>query len=588
MKINKEAQNVTTVHKKKEGTIHKKMDMSISSNAISTRTKDVAKGGVRSGANLARRKISENVEGGENLEQTYEVTKLAAKPAGEVIWQGNQVRKKRKAKNTLKKTQGRTIRKKASYRGRQHAIKSAEKTAKKTGKKVAKKTTKETTKETAKVAAKAGTKVATTVGTTVAGTAVGPEGTLAGIAAEIGAGVKVETTFYKAQQRMRMFKYFKDKMQTADKQNDNLLKLAASMMVNHFVYMARVLATILAPFVVPILIVVIAVGGLVFAIIAILYNSPLALFLPPLSTGDNIHSVTTQYVTEFNQDINSLVDKHDGADKGRKLYVDYEGMSQTPSNYYDIMCVYMVKYGFENTAAEMNDTNKENLKTVFDDMCSYKTDKSSEEEGRGDNKQTVKYLNVKVTLKTYTQMADSYSFSDDQKDLLSKMMKQYIANGSVSGGTPMSNLKGSLSEKEVKDITDKISDPIRKQVVEFALSKVGYPYSQPNRDSGIAFDCSSLAFYSWKAAGINIAFGGLTTAAGEAEGLKDKQIKEENLRPGDLIFYSYTSNGRYKNISHVGIYVGSGKMVEAVDEAHGVCIGDYHNESMVMICRPNK
>ena len=43
--------------------------------------------------------------------------------------------------------------------------------------------------------------------------------------------------------------------------------------------------------------------------------------------------------------------------------------------------------------------------------------------------------------------------------------------------------------------------------------------------------------------------------------MKGKSVKEENLQPGDLIFYSYTTNGRYKNISHVGIYVGDGMMI---------------------------
>lgn len=38
----------------------------------------------------------------------------------------------------------------------------------------------------------------------------------------------------------------------------------------------------------------------------------------------------------------------------------------------------------------------------------------------------------------------------------------------------------------------------------------------------------------------------------------------------------------------MGIYVGNGKMVEAVDEAHGVCLGNYHNGGLVMICRPGK
>ena len=35
-------------------------------------------------------------------------------------------------------------------------------------------------------------------------------------------------------------------------------------------------------------------------------------------------------------------------------------------------------------------------------------------------------------------------------------------------------------------------------------------------------------------------------------------------------------------------YVGDGKIVEAVDEATGVVIQDYHNGGLVMIGRPDK
>lgn len=38
----------------------------------------------------------------------------------------------------------------------------------------------------------------------------------------------------------------------------------------------------------------------------------------------------------------------------------------------------------------------------------------------------------------------------------------------------------------------------REIVIRYALSKVGYPYSQENRTSGSAYDCSSLAYYSWR------------------------------------------------------------------------------------------
>ena len=101
---------------------------------------------------------------------------------------------------------------------------------------------------------------------------------------------------------------------------------------------------------------------------------------------------------------------------------------------------------------------------------------------------------------------------------------------------------------------------LTREVVSFVLSKVGYPYSQPLRKSGKAFDCSSLAYYAWKSAGVDILFGGGTTAAAEAEGLKYKTVKEENLQPGDLIFFTGTYDAG-EPVTHIGIYVGNGQMI---------------------------
>ena len=42
------------------------------------------------------------------------------------------------------------------------------------------------------------------------------------------------------------------------------------------------------------------------------------------------------------------------------------------------------------------------------------------------------------------------------------------------------------------------------------------------------------------------------------------------LQPGDIIFYSYESNGRYRNISHVAIYIGNNEMVHAANPSRGV------------------
>lgn len=565
MKINKEQEVKTEIHKKKTGKIHKKNEAKIDNKSMTTR----AKRSVNLAGIMAESTITENVEGGENIDGAFEATGIAIRAVKGAISEGNRIRKKVSTSKLQKEVAGKRIRKKASTKGKELAKKSVKNTSRNVAKKTSKKVVKDTTKE--------GTKLAVKIGTTAAG----PEGTLIGMAAGEAVGMKIENTFYRADQKSRMMKYFMDKLKPGEEQNDSIFKLVRSLIKNKMAYMIKQVASLLAPLVVPILVVVMVATGIVFPIIAVLYNSPFAIFLPPLESGDTIQTVTTQYVAEFNQEIQTLVDEHKDADEGRKVYVDYEGMNSEPSNYYDIMCVYMVKYGYKNTATKMNETNKQNLKAVFDDMCKYTTEKVTEK----------KYLEVRITLKSYTEMSVEYQFDEERKETLNQLMSACITSNPSSGqtgGSQLSGLQGSLTPQEITSITDKITNPTQKAVASFVLSKVGYPYSQNLRNSGKAFDCSSLAYYAWKSAGIDIAFGGSTTAAAEAEGLKDKSVKEENLQPGDLIFYSYTTNGRYKNISHVGIYVGNGKMVEAVDEAHGVCLGNYHNGGLVMICRPGK
>lgn len=345
------------------------------------------------------------------------------------------------------------------------------------------------------------------------------------------------------------------------------------------------------------LLLIIGIAAIIIAlVVAVIYNSPFSIFFPPLENGDTVMTVTSQYVAEFNRDINTLVTEHKDCDIGKIVYVDYEGTLSAPSNYYDVMSVYMVKYGVGNTATVMDETGKANLKSVFDDMCTY-TISTGEEKIKNDEGKKVKkrVLYVNVTFKTYYQMETEYSMSEDEINLLNSLMSQEsmaalgIAGGNTgtqSGG----NKKSSLSQSEIDAITEKIADGKARTAVTFALSKVGYPYSQSLRNSGTHFDCSSLAYYAWNSAGISIMTGGSNTAAAEAQWCSNNKctVKEKNLKPGDLIFYSYSNNGRYKNISHVGIYVGDGKIVEAVDEATGVVIQDYHNGGLVMIGRPDK
>lgn len=124
--------------------------------------------------------------------------------------------------------------------------------------------------------------------------------------------------------------------------------------------------------------------------------------------------------------------------------------------------------------------------------------------------------------------------------------------------------------------------------VQAAQRRIGYPYSQARRDSGIAFDCSSLVYWSYLETGVNIDPVGGHTAASIAQYLENtgRGITGGDLMPGDLVFYSYKKNGRYKNISHVAMVAEGGMMVHASSSKKMVVMSGLSLNQVVAICRP--
>ena len=510
------------------------------------------------------------MEGGEEVRDAANIAYVATRPVTGTASKGAELFRRK----TL-----------AEKRKRIKKVEAGKKLAKKTAKETAKTAAKEASKETAKAAAKEGAKVAAKVGTTVAGTAAGaetgPYAPLIGIAVGKAVGDKIDKMDAQRNSRNRKIRFFLDKMKAEGEQQDSFAKLVKDLFVNKMALPIKKIMVAVGGFLL-VLVLLIAVTVLpVVAVIAILYNSPFAFFLPPLESGDTVTTVTSAYVSEFNMDINTLANEHTGYDSGQIVYVDFEG--ESAGNFNDIVTIYMVKYGVGDTATVMNDTSKSKLKEVFDDMCSYTTSSGSETTENEDGStttQTVLYVNVK--LKTCYDMITEYNFDSDQIELVEEMMRMF---GSTSGVTPQS----ALTQAEVDAILQGITDPTQRTVVSYALTKVGYPYSQQYRDTGNYYDCSSLAYYSWKAAGIDISYGGANTAAAEAEGLDSAghTVSYADMQPGDLIFYSYERNGGYKNISHVAVYVGNGMVVEAKGVAYGVTYNAVPNVgSIVLIGRP--
>lgn len=532
--------------------------------------------------------VTNQVEGGEEVSQAAAIGMTITSPITGTVSKGSHMAKEylvERRKQKLKVVQ------QGKKKSKQSVKRVAKNTAKKTAKGTAKKAAKETAKETTKAVVKETAKVATNVAASAAGTAISPGvGTAIGIAAGYAAGAVIEEQDMRMTNRGRKLKFFLDKLNAEDKQKDSFAKLVKDLLVRRITAWIRIKGPIIALVLGSMILSIITIAAPIAGVIAIIYNSPFAIFFPPTQSGDTVMSVTSRYVSEFQQEVNTLVEEHTDYDEGMAVYIDYEGSAAEPTNYHDILAVYMVKYGVKNMATVINDTSKTNIRGVVEDMCSYTTraDTRIIEDGeQAGEEMTV--LCVEIHLKSYHDMIDLYGFNEDEVDLLKSMMNPemlaYLSGAGSGGGEVFS----SLSQSEMDEILSGISDSTQKKVCRFALLKVGYPYSQSYRDSGDYFDCSSLAYYAWKEAGVDISYGGAYSAAEEARGLEtaQKTVGFAELRPGDLIFYSFCNNGRYKNISHVAIYVGNGKVVEAKSEQYGVVYGDIPSPNcIVVIGRP--
>ncbi|MEV4440229.1 NlpC/P60 family protein [Streptomyces sp. NPDC049577] len=85
--------------------------------------------------------------------------------------------------------------------------------------------------------------------------------------------------------------------------------------------------------------------------------------------------------------------------------------------------------------------------------------------------------------------------------------------------------------------------------VAFAYSALGKPYVW-GATGPSAFDCSGLTQAAWQAAGVSLP---RTTYTQINAG---HRVSRDRLAPGDLVFF-------YSGISHVGLYIGDGRMIHA-------------------------
>lgn len=95
------------------------------------------------------------------------------------------------------------------------------------------------------------------------------------------------------------------------------------------------------------------------------------------------------------------------------------------------------------------------------------------------------------------------------------------------------------------------------QVVDAALTKVGSSYVWGTSGPS-TFDCSGLTSWAYRQIGVN-----LTRSSRGQYSSAGRKVSKSELQPGDLVFY-------YSPVSHVGLYIGNGKIVDAANPRSGV------------------
>jgi peptidoglycan DL-endopeptidase CwlO len=114
-------------------------------------------------------------------------------------------------------------------------------------------------------------------------------------------------------------------------------------------------------------------------------------------------------------------------------------------------------------------------------------------------------------------------------------------------------------------VTIPTANTVGAQALQAAISRLGYPYIW-GAAGPTSFDCSGLVMWAYQQVGISLPH---FTVSQYNSGV---HVSRADLEPGDLVFF-------FSNISHVGMYIGNGMMIDAPNSGEDVKVQPiYWNE----------
>ncbi|CAM4257290.1 MAG: C40 family peptidase [Paenibacillus macerans] len=347
---------------------------------------------------------------------------------------------------------------------------------------------------------------------------------------------------------------------------------------------------------------VIVVLCIVMASAAVI-SSPFGIFVSGENTDADVKPLS-RIVQEIDDEFAArLVDIQQSAGNVDRVEYHYPGSADNTriDNWMEIIAVFAVKTvtDAENgmDVATLDATRNGIIRSVFWDMNSlesrvetieHKETVTVEHEDGSTSEETItrheRILHITVTSHTAEQQADTYRFTSEQMELMKEMLSEefrplmfaILGKDADIGLTPeqLDLVQQQLPEGELGS-----------EAVKLALTRLGDPYSQPKAGQGNYTDCSYLVQWVYRQLGINLP----RTAAEQARFCVENglTVGAADLVPGDLVFWSYESNGRFMNITHVGIYAGDGKVVDASSSRGQVVYRNlFDSDKQVLFGRP--
>lgn len=109
------------------------------------------------------------------------------------------------------------------------------------------------------------------------------------------------------------------------------------------------------------------------------------------------------------------------------------------------------------------------------------------------------------------------------------------------------------------------------QVVNYGKKYMGVPYKFGASTSTTRnFDCSSFMKHIFKKYGVNL------PRTSVAQSKVGRAVSKSNLKAGDLVFFSSGSRANGKNVTHVAVYMGNGKILHTYGKP-GVTISNLNS-----------